>query len=74
MEQAGIEVNDESPNMPDMIDDEDDDEDNPMVEIKKNMSSMSVEELNKQLDDALKVEDYALAAKIRDEINNKKNK
>jgi bifunctional DNase/RNase len=71
MEQAGIEVNDESPNMPDMIDDEEDD-DNPMVEMKKNMSSMSIEELNKQLDESLKVEDYALAARIRDEINNKK--
>ena len=70
MEQAGIEVNDESPNMPDLEDNDDDDE--PIVDVKKNITSMSIEELNKQLEDALKVEDYALAARIRDEINNKK--
>lgn len=70
MEQAGIEVNDESPNMPDLDDNDDDDE--PIVDVKKNITSMSIEELNKQLEDALKVEDYALAARIRDEINNKK--
>lgn len=35
----------------------------------KTMGDMNSEELNEQLDDALKNEDYELAAKIRDELN-----
>ncbi len=67
MEQAGIEVNDEGPDIT-----ETEEDDLPVKEVNKNISTMGIEELNKKLDDALKIEDYALAAKIRDEINNKK--
>jgi bifunctional DNase/RNase len=36
------------------------------------ISKMSVEQLHKKLGEALKVEDYSLAARIRDELNKRK--
>ncbi|MDB5261075.1 MAG: hypothetical protein JWQ14_356 [Adhaeribacter sp.] len=58
---------------------EDDDEENDEIEAtpgstisaeaKSNLKDVSVDELNKLLDDALEKEDYERAAKIRDELN-----
>jgi bifunctional DNase/RNase len=39
------------------------------AETKSNLRDVSVDELNKLLDDALEKEDYERAAKIRDELN-----
>jgi uncharacterized protein len=66
LDQAGVEMENE-------IDEENEFDNRPSMTKSQNQIALTIDELESQLDNAIEVEDYEKAAKIRDEINKRKS-